>query len=662
MNHITVLHFNDVYRVVPQKINKSGDTIDVTQFAAIVDGLRVQHPDALLLFSGDVFSPSVESSVTRGSHMVPVLNYLKPDVSLTGNHDFDAGYPHLTKLINHTTFPWILSNVIDSSTGKTPACLQEFHVLERSNVRIGVVGLVEKEWITTVPAWPENFVYKDMTEVGMDLSRRLRDPNGEYKCDLIFALSHSRIQNDITLAGQLMALSPWAQAAKRDDFVSSHGVDIIFGGHDHFYYAGRGVSFWEGYDTSQPVVGVTDNDELNGLDKDVLVVKSGTDFRDLSEVSLQLSDTPEGSVRRKAISFITGKRHSTMPESKSSQALANMLKNVLSSVSSIMKKPVCKTNVTLNCRSEYVRTEESASGNWFADVIRHAYDDAANLRDSGGSDGVLICGGTVRGDSEYGPGIITLGDILEILPFEDPIVVLELDGEAIWQALESGLETWPRQEGRFPIVSGIRVSWDSRRPPGQRVLGVWLTKEREESIVSNGESGENSGQSTPHYVDGPAVENVKGGKLYKIVTREYMAQGHDGYSSLLGRKYLVEEEAGQMMSTIVRRYLMGLNFVNHISRNYQHGARDIINASSLEIIAMKLRRIHHESKALQRFRQTANRVVHQIRAHSKKHYLDHLCICVQEHMSAVDPVDGVKLRNGEEALPVDCHVQDLPLM
>ena len=44
-------------------------------------------------------------------------------------------------------------------------------------------------------------------------------------------------------------------------------------------------------------------------------------------------------------------------------------------------------------------------------------------------------------------GPVTLGDILEILPFEDPIVVLELDGEAIWAALEASLETWPAQEG-----------------------------------------------------------------------------------------------------------------------------------------------------------------------------------------------------------------------
>jgi 2',3'-cyclic-nucleotide 2'-phosphodiesterase (5'-nucleotidase family) len=44
-------------------------------------------------------------------------------------------------------------------------------------------------------------------------------------------------------------------------------------------------------------------------------------------------------------------------------------------------------------------------------------------------------------------GNITLGDILEIVPFEDPVVVLELDGERLWGALEASLEKWPAQEG-----------------------------------------------------------------------------------------------------------------------------------------------------------------------------------------------------------------------
>ena len=72
-------------------------------------------------------------------------------------------------------------------------------------------------------------------------------------------------------------------------------------------------------------------------------------------------------------------------------------------------------------------------------MLRLAYHDAICMEAGGDSNGVLICGGTLRGDSVYGPGMfpgpkpkamgsskatgeITLGDILAILPFEDPIV------------------------------------------------------------------------------------------------------------------------------------------------------------------------------------------------------------------------------------------------
>ena len=36
---------------------------------------------------------------------------------------------------------------------------------------------------------------------------------------------------------------------------------------------------------------------------------------------------------------------------------------------------------------------------------------------------------------------------MEILPFEDPIVVISVDGKTLWDALESALGTWPAQEG-----------------------------------------------------------------------------------------------------------------------------------------------------------------------------------------------------------------------
>jgi len=117
---------------------------------------------------------------------------------------------------------------------------------------------------------------------------------------------------------------------------------------------------------------------------------------------------------------------------------------------------------------------------------------------------------------------------------------------------------------RFPVVSGFRVVWDSRRPPGQRVISVHLDPEIGESTIDTPTLSPAAAGSTINATQDPAeeVKREKGGRMYRVVTREYLASGHDGYEMLKGNKYLIEDEAGQMMSTVVRKYLLGESAVN----------------------------------------------------------------------------------------------------
>jgi 5'-nucleotidase len=64
------------------------------------------------------------------------------------------------------------------------------------------------------------------------------------------------------------------------------------------------------------------------------------------------------------------------------------------------------------------------------------------------------------------------------------------------------------------------------------------------------------GTATPKLVDGDEIKREKDGRKYIIVTREYMAQGHDGFLSLKGSKYLIDDEVGRMYSTLVRQYFL----------------------------------------------------------------------------------------------------------
>jgi hypothetical protein len=114
---IPLLCFNDVYRVkqkyVPQpgaprapgQADKSGSSgeISVSQFAQLVYDIREGWDKAnessgdesgregLVLFAGDVFNPSVESSVTRGSHMVSPTAHAQPALTTGADHECTQG-------------------------------------------------------------------------------------------------------------------------------------------------------------------------------------------------------------------------------------------------------------------------------------------------------------------------------------------------------------------------------------------------------------------------------------------------------------------------------------------------------------------------------------------------------------------------------------------
>ncbi|OCF34141.1 hypothetical protein I316_04090 [Kwoniella heveanensis BCC8398] len=691
MPTLPILCFNDVYRV-SQKYNpqpgapqdrSGGQHINVSQFAQLLLSERGKwqdrqdgEKDGLVLFAGDIFNPSVESSVTRGSHMTPIANGLKVDVACVGNHDWDFGYPHLTKLISASTFPWLMSNIVDQNTGKVPPPLKRYHIFQRCGVKVGVIGLVEQDWIATIPSWPQHFVYKSMVEVGIQLSRELRDPNGE-NVDIIIALTHCRVPNDIKTCNALGAV------AKRHGLENQHGVDLLIGGHDHIYYIGTGNAAWDGYSGRHGVPGTTD-------DEGVYLIKSGTDFRDLTSAQLELTPQAPGSVRKHLITRLTGKHHYVLPSSPSDKGFDEMVKSLLSSVSEALSKPVCFTLSPFDARSEIVRTQENGLGNWIADVLMHAY--AESILDGkgkngqtsdkakqqkGGADAVILCGGTLRGDSQYGPGKITLGDILEILPFEDPVVCLEIDGKGIWETLESALSKWPAQEGRFPIVSGLVVRWDHSRPPGSRILSIHQLQqeEKDDDEIENPQDFVDFSEQE----DGTRVvvkhkklalgEEVKrdNSKIYRVITRDYMAQGYDGFEALKHRRFIVDDENGQIMSSILRSFLLGSSYI--FRHKQLEAAADHHLSTRTDTVLSRARSQHQYSPAsslsssptsAKGYLSPPNGVLSPVSERSassawgvlRRHVVAHdwssirdaMHVAKHEHMSSVDEVAGQAMR------------------
>ena len=132
----------------------------------------------------------------------------------------------------------------------------------------------------------------------------------------------------------------------------------------------------------------------------------------------------------------------------------------------MLAEPVGATSVRLDALSHSNRQKETNIGNFVADAYRNA----------AGADIGFVNGGSIRADLTYEPGPLTKRDVLSILPFNNPIVKVELSGKVLKQILEHGVDrSGPGEDtepGRFPQVSGFRFEYDPQKPAGNRVVSV----------------------------------------------------------------------------------------------------------------------------------------------------------------------------------------------
>ncbi|KAJ4289351.1 hypothetical protein N0V88_007102 [Collariella sp. IMI 366227] len=252
---LRLLHYNDVYHLDASSAEPAGG---IARFITVCKEYREAErykgqPELVTLFSGDVFNPSLESSITKGSHMVPFLNAIGTQCACVGNHDLDFGVMQYRYLTSKCNFPWLLANVLDPALGEGVPLgnAQKTHMITASNgIKIGFLGLGEREWLDTINSLPPNIIYRSASEVARELVPQLRAEGA----DIIIALTHMREPNDNKLATQL----------------GGENIDIILGGHDHFYA----------------------HSLINGTH----VLRSGSDFKQLSY--LEVRRAAEGSGRK----------------------------------------------------------------------------------------------------------------------------------------------------------------------------------------------------------------------------------------------------------------------------------------------------------------------------------------------------------------------------
>ncbi|KAF3891458.1 Nucleotidase of the calcineurin superfamily [Trichophyton interdigitale] len=458
---LRLLHYNDVYHVEASSSDPCGGA---PRFQTLVNHYRSDpsfsgQPSILTFFSGDAFNPSLESTITKGQHMVPFLNHVGTDVACVGNHDLDFGIAQFRHLRSQCKFPWLLANVLDPALGEGEPlanCQKTCMLVSSNGIKVGVIGLGEREWLATINYLPPNLIYKSASETAKELVPALR----EQGADIVIAVTHQREPNDNKLAEK----------------IPPGLVDIILGGHDHYY--------------SHSFINSTH------------VLRSGTDFKQLSYIEAWRKQSGSGwdfNITRRDITRDLPKHLETV----------KLVDKLTSALKGKLHKPIGYTVTPLDGRFTTVRTQESNLGNFVCDVMR-CYHNA---------DCAIMAAGTIRGDQIYPPGILRVKDLLNCFPFEDPVVVLRITGKALRLALENGVSELPALEGRFPQVSNIKFAFSMSKPPGSRILWVKVNNEdlRDDGLYT---------VSTRGYMargkDGFAslLTRSEGGKAEEVVSEE----------------------------------------------------------------------------------------------------------------------------------------------
>jgi len=221
--HITILHTNDVHSHIeplgpndPRNPNMGG----VARRATLVEQIRSENPNTLLLDAGDIFQGTPYFNFYGGELEFKLMSKLKYDAATLGNHDFDNGLSGLLSQMPHAEFDFISSNYDFSDTildGQT----SPFKIFNKDGVKIGVFGVgVELKGLVNESLYKET-KYLDPVEIATEMTRILKQ---EQNCDLVICLSHLgyEYKNQSKISDVLLA-------------TQTKDIDLIIGGHTHTF-------------------------------------------------------------------------------------------------------------------------------------------------------------------------------------------------------------------------------------------------------------------------------------------------------------------------------------------------------------------------------------------------------------------------------------------
>jgi 5'-nucleotidase len=400
-----------------------------------------------------------------------------------GNHEFDAGPATLGSFIQKADFP-VLSANIDVSAEPTLAGLVEaYTILDVGGEKVGIFGLITEEAATISSPGP-NVTFKDATGSAQAAVAEL-EGQGVNK---IIALTHLSYSADLALGG------------------SVDGIDVIVGGHSHTL-----LGDMEGAVGPYPTV-------VTSPSGDTVLVVSGYDWGKYLG-RLDVTFTAEGKVDSYGGAPIF--LDESVPEDAT---IAAEVAQFAAPIEELKNTVVGQAAVDLQGEREMVRSQETNMGNLICDAMlwKTAAEDTRLCIQNGGGIRASIAAGDV-----------TMGQVLEVLPFGNLMATFGLKGSDMWAALENGVSGYEEQEGRFPQVGGLKYTFDPTKPVGSRIISV---------EVKNPD-----GSYSP--IDPNAV--------YEVVSNSFLRQGGDGYD-VFANNAIDPYDAGAVLADAVAEYMGAL--------------------------------------------------------------------------------------------------------
>lgn len=509
---LTILHTNDTHARVDEYNRNGARCKEADQAAGLciagtprlataVDAIRANTENLLLLDAGDQFQGTLFYNLFKGDVLTLTMNYLGYDAMAVGNHEFDNGPETLASFISGADFPVISANIDASADPDLQGMIDPYVIVERGGHQIGIIGLTTPDTSNISSPGPNITFTAPIATLQATV-----DTLTAMGVDKIIALTHMGYDVDLDLA----------------EAVS--GVDIIVGGHSHsfLYYPALPITF--GPPTFPQFGPLLPEGEYptvveSPAGEPVLVVTAyqwGTFLGNLNVIF-----GADGLVH-----YYDGNPIFLGTDVAKDMVLDDMLIPYRDAVADLIATPVGTTTVDLlivDGGQQICRLGECLMGNLVADAMLWK----ANEVEPGGNYQIAFQnGGGLRAPILTGP--VSMGDVLETLPFGNAIATFELEGTYVKEALENGARLYPSTNGGFAQVAGLRYVIDPAQPVGSRIVSI---------DVWNGMGWD------------PLDLNA----MYKVVTNDFMRRGGDNY--LMFRDFAVNPyDFGPLLDQALAEY------------------------------------------------------------------------------------------------------------